>query len=144
MLGHKLPNSRDAYSLPSDLQLLKAYTDAYPQLRVYPDKTEVEERVTKLETEVQDRNTIIAELSTDGAHKKDELEQLKNQVETLTRIMKSVWEGKAKPVQSQQFPEATVFNFSDTELTKVFGLSPEKIRKVKEQLKEIRRKQNNP
>ena len=144
ILGHSLPGTRGVYSLPSDEILLENYRSAYDShLRVYPDKTEVEERVSKLESEVQERNTVIAELSTNGVHKKDELEQLKSQVETLTRIVQSVWEGKAKPVQSQQFPEAAVFNFSDTELTKVFGLSPEKIRKVKEQLKKIR-KQNKP
>ena len=76
---------------------------AYPYLRVYPDKTEVEERVSKLESEVQERNTVIAELSTNGAHKKDELEQLKNQVETLTRIVQSVWQAKLNQFKVHNF-----------------------------------------
>jgi len=37
ILGHKLINSRDAYSKPTDEQLLEAYTKAYRLIRVYPD-----------------------------------------------------------------------------------------------------------
>ncbi len=37
ILGHKLINSRDAYSKPTDEQLQEAYTKAYKFLRVYPD-----------------------------------------------------------------------------------------------------------
>jgi integrase len=37
ILGHKLINSRDAYSKPTDEQLKEAYTKAYKFLRVYPD-----------------------------------------------------------------------------------------------------------
>ena len=83
MLGHKLPNSRDAYSLPSDEQLLKAYQDAYSMLQIYPDKTEVEERVSKLETEVQERNAVIAELTTNGTHKTSEMETMKADMAAL-------------------------------------------------------------
>lgn len=36
ILGHKLINSRDAYSKPTDEQLKTAYTKAYKLLRVYP------------------------------------------------------------------------------------------------------------
>jgi integrase len=36
ILGHKLINSRDAYSKPTDEQLKEAYTKAYNCLRVYP------------------------------------------------------------------------------------------------------------
>ena len=39
ILGHKLINSRDAYSKPTDEQLQEAYTQAYKFLRVYPDPT---------------------------------------------------------------------------------------------------------
>ncbi len=38
ILGHQLINSRDAYSLPTDEELREAYTKAYPQLKVYPEK----------------------------------------------------------------------------------------------------------
>ena len=37
ILGHKLINSRDAYSKPTDEQLREAYTKAYKFLRVCPD-----------------------------------------------------------------------------------------------------------
>jgi integrase len=37
ILGHKLINSRDAYSKPTDEQLQEAYAKAYKFLRVYPD-----------------------------------------------------------------------------------------------------------
>lgn len=37
ILGHKLINSRDAYSKPTDEQLREAYIKAYKFLRVYPD-----------------------------------------------------------------------------------------------------------
>jgi site-specific recombinase XerD/uncharacterized coiled-coil protein SlyX len=85
MLGHKLPNSRDAYSLPSEEQLLKTYMDAYPQIRVYPLKTEVEERVTKLEIEITERNSAIAELTTDNSHKNAEVEALKVQLAEMRK-----------------------------------------------------------
>jgi len=37
MLGHRLINSRDAYSKPTDEQLKEAYAKAYPQIKVYPE-----------------------------------------------------------------------------------------------------------
>jgi integrase len=39
MLGHKLINSRDAYSLPTDEELREAYSKAYPHIKVYPETT---------------------------------------------------------------------------------------------------------
>ena len=39
ILGHRLINSRDSYSLPSDEELRDAYEKAYSQLRVYPEET---------------------------------------------------------------------------------------------------------
>ena len=37
ILGHKLINSRDAYSKPTDEQLYKAYAKAYKFIRIYPE-----------------------------------------------------------------------------------------------------------
>jgi integrase len=37
ILGHKLINSRDAYSLPTDEELREAYAQAYPLIKVYPE-----------------------------------------------------------------------------------------------------------
>jgi site-specific recombinase XerD len=37
ILGHRLINSRDAYSKPTDEQLKEAYTQAYSQIRIYPE-----------------------------------------------------------------------------------------------------------
>ena len=39
ILGHKLINSRDAYSLPTDEELKEAYAKAYPYIKVYPELT---------------------------------------------------------------------------------------------------------
>jgi integrase len=38
ILGHKLINSRDAYSLPTDEELQQAYQKAYDTIRIYPTK----------------------------------------------------------------------------------------------------------
>jgi integrase len=38
ILAHKLINSRDAYSLPTDEELQAAYEQAYDQVRIYPAK----------------------------------------------------------------------------------------------------------
>ena len=40
ILGHKLINSRDAYSLPTDEELQEAYTKAYQIIRIYPNITQ--------------------------------------------------------------------------------------------------------
>ena len=55
MLGHRLINSRDAYSKPTDEQLKEAYTKAYKFLRVYPDlsATKQEETCKPLETQIK-------------------------------------------------------------------------------------------
>jgi hypothetical protein len=37
ILGHKLINSRDAYSLPTDEELREAYKEAYKFIKVYPE-----------------------------------------------------------------------------------------------------------
>jgi integrase len=37
ILGHQLINSRDAYSLPTDEELIEAYSKAYQFIKVYPE-----------------------------------------------------------------------------------------------------------
>ncbi len=54
ILGHKLINSRDAYSKPTDEQLKEAYIKAYDQLRIYP----------KIETKIQRCQTMIEPIRT--------------------------------------------------------------------------------
>jgi integrase len=39
ILGHKLINSRDAYSMPTDEELRDAYAKSYQYIRVYPELT---------------------------------------------------------------------------------------------------------
>jgi len=78
MIGHKLINSRDAYSLPSDEQLLGVYQKAYSRLRVYPEKQEIEARILSLENEVASRNKTIADLLSNGHQKTSEIEQLQD------------------------------------------------------------------
>ena len=87
MLGHKLSGSSDASSLPSDEQLLEAYKNAYSQLRVYPDNRELEERLLKVERELIERNSVIAELASNGSKKSNEVEELHNQIKVLTSRM---------------------------------------------------------
>lgn len=83
MIGHRLINSRDAYSLPSEAQLREAYEKAYSQLRVHPDKAEVDERISSLEAEVADRNKVIAGLLTNGDKKAAELEALSAKIKAI-------------------------------------------------------------
>lgn len=76
------------YSQPSDEQLLEAYKNAYPQIRVYPDKTEVEQRVSKLEEQIQERNGTIAALVSERQEKTSELHDLKAGLErVLNRLI---------------------------------------------------------
>ena len=50
ILGHKLINSRDAYSKPTDDQLRQAYINAYKFLRIYPDLNTPKPQTTNAET----------------------------------------------------------------------------------------------
>jgi len=50
ILGHKLINSRDAYSLPTDEELREAYAQAYPLIKVYPEITAAPLQTPKTET----------------------------------------------------------------------------------------------
>ena len=85
IIGHRLINSRDAYSIPSDEELLKAYMDAYPQLRVYPDKVETDKRLTALETEIAEKNKVIADLVTNENSKAANVEALLKRVLELEK-----------------------------------------------------------
>jgi integrase len=54
ILGHKLINSRDAYSLPTDEELRDAYTKAYPYIKVFPETTALPiETPKQKETEIK-------------------------------------------------------------------------------------------
>jgi len=88
MIGHRLINSRDSYSLPSDQQLREAYEKAYPQLRVYQEKVDVEERVLKLEEELTERNSTIANLLVNGDQKAGDIEKLKEKMVGLEALLK--------------------------------------------------------
>jgi site-specific recombinase XerD len=84
MMGHRLINSRDSYSLPTDQQLKEAYKKAYSQLRVY-GRPDVEARISNLEAELEERNQIIEALVTNGSDKKTEIESLKRRIQELER-----------------------------------------------------------
>ncbi len=62
VLGHKLINSRDAYSLPTDEELKEAYMKAYDQIRIYPTKTIKQQKTSHPniteEPDVQEAKTI--------------------------------------------------------------------------------------
>ena len=148
LMGHRLEGAQENYfsrNRPEDV------TSEY--MRVDFSRSVPQSRMEKMEHNLTAKTheiNILKQALTENEYKKDfelqgvktDMGSLKTQVETMTRMMQSIYEGKAQPVQSPQFPEAAVFNFSDTELTKVFGLSPEKIKKVKKQLKETRSKQD--
>jgi len=82
MIGHRLINSRDRYSLPSDQQLKDAYMKAYTGLRVFKD-TDFEARMSLLESQLEERNKIIEALMTNGSSKQTEIETLKKQISEL-------------------------------------------------------------
>jgi integrase len=94
IIGHKLGNSRDPYSQPTDEELLAAYKDAYSALRVYPDKNEVETRVSKLENDLIERNGAIAELLTKRNQKTNELKELKVQYLELKKMVEKLVESQ--------------------------------------------------
>jgi integrase len=60
ILGHKLINSRDAYSLPTDEELKEAYTKAYQFIRVYPEIN------TPVKETAEQAAPILTEISTTG------------------------------------------------------------------------------
>jgi len=82
ILGHELRGSTGAYSKPEDFAekdrnvLFESYKNAYPMLRIFPERVETETRVSNLETELANRNKEIAELKSIGHQKASELESL--------------------------------------------------------------------
>lgn len=82
VLGHKLINSRDAYSLPSDQQLREAYEKAYPQLRVFKS-AELEDRLSDLESQLEEKEVLIKGLLSNGASKNSELSGFEERVSPL-------------------------------------------------------------
>ncbi len=60
ILGHKLINSRDAYSLPTDEELKEAYTKAYQYIKVYPEINTPAKETQKQAT------TVLTEVATAG------------------------------------------------------------------------------
>jgi hypothetical protein len=88
MIGHRFINSRDSYSLPSDQQLREAYEKAYPQLRVYPEEVEVEERISKLEADIEERNRTIANLLVNGDQKENKITELERKMAGLEALLK--------------------------------------------------------
>jgi integrase len=59
ILGHKLINSRDAYSKPTDEQLYKAYVNAYKFLRVYPNINTQEPQTPNTKPQKETRLTTV-------------------------------------------------------------------------------------
>ena len=50
ILGHKLINSRDAYSQPTDEELKEAYMKAYKFIKVYPEINTAQKQITEPKT----------------------------------------------------------------------------------------------
>jgi site-specific recombinase XerD len=89
ILGHKLINSRDAYSLPSDQQLRGAYEQAYSQLKVFKS-AELEDRINDLETQLEEKDALIRGLMSNGVSKNSELEALRAKVESIENSRESL------------------------------------------------------
>ncbi|KON34024.1 MAG: hypothetical protein AC479_02535, partial [miscellaneous Crenarchaeota group-6 archaeon AD8-1] len=79
ILGHKLLNSRDAYSKPSQEQLKEAYIKAYPKIRIFKS-VEIEERISELEHQIEERDILIKGLLNNGTNKNNEIQELKIKV----------------------------------------------------------------
>jgi integrase len=80
VLAHKLLNSRDAYSLPSDQQLEDAYVKAYPHLAVYELQTD-HERIVGLEKKIGEKDSLIESLLNNGSVKDVQIAELRAMVE---------------------------------------------------------------
>lgn len=89
MIGHRLINSRDSYSLPADQQLKEAYTKAYKHLRVFKD-ADVEARISTLESELEERNKIIEALVTNHTNKTREIETLQTELEIMKQRYETI------------------------------------------------------
>lgn len=107
MIGHRLINSRDSYSLPSDQQLREAYEKAYNQLRVY-GRPDVEARISNLEIQLEERNRIIEALVTNGSDKNSEITNLKKQIAELQTQLGSIVESRSESdgVMNRLFEDA--------------------------------------
>jgi integrase len=73
ILGHKLINSRDAYSRPTDNQLREAYMKAYQFIRVYPEVNTPKPQTPNTET---NKPTENAEYTVKTATSLDEVTKL--------------------------------------------------------------------
>lgn len=103
IIGHKLGGSRDPYSQPSDEDLLNAFKNAYPHLRVFPDKQETNARFEQLEKQLSDKNQIINSLVTESSKKDGELQEIKQKLQgfdasknTLLAMLKRIEELEEK------------------------------------------------
>jgi septal ring factor EnvC (AmiA/AmiB activator) len=56
--------------------LFESYKNAYPMLRIFPEKIETETRLVFLEDELANKNKEIAELKTNGHKKASDLSNL--------------------------------------------------------------------
>jgi len=59
VLGHKLVNSRDAYSLPTDEELKEAYVNAYPCIKITPQEPLT--KTAKIQEPQQETNFDVIE-----------------------------------------------------------------------------------
>jgi integrase/recombinase XerD len=95
MIGHRMINSRDAYSRPTCEQLKESYIKAYPNLRVFKDSN-FERRVENLETQIEERDKLIESLVSNGTNKNKEIEQLQDQIQSLEKRLEALSKVKSK------------------------------------------------
>ena len=102
IIGHKLLNSRDAYSRPSHNQLKESYIKTYPNIRIFKSP-ELEVRISDLEIQLEEKDVLIKGLLNNGVSKNDELEALRVKVSEieqskvgLEKVLKRVLELEKK------------------------------------------------
>lgn len=94
IIGHKLGGSRDPYSQPTDEDLLNAYKSAYPQIRIFPDKQEMNQRFDELEKQLSEKTQIIASLTVETS----KFTVLKQEFDRLNSLVASLVESREAQV----------------------------------------------
>ena len=97
ILGHKLLNSRDAYSRPSQEQLRESYIKAYPKIRVFKS-IEIEKRISDMEKQIEEKDVLIRGLMTNGQNKNEELEKLQTDYLDMQKRLEKIETQKTEKI----------------------------------------------
>jgi hypothetical protein len=61
---------------------------------------------------------------------------MRAQIESMTKFMSALYEGKAQPGQLKDHPEIPVWKLKEEDTQRLFDLSPEKFQEIKEKLRD--------